>query len=470
MLFPTLTFAVFFVAAFIGNWWLRPNRTLWLLFLLAASWTFYGWWDARFVALLAFAVGWNWLLGGLIAAARGDALSPPPSARALLAIAVAVDLGLLGWFKYYGFFATSLVNLLRDLGLDFSPRIVHVTLPIGISFFTFQAISYVVDVFRGTIRPMRPLEFAVYLSFFPQLVAGPIVRASEFAPQLANPADPRFLPMAEAFRLIFSGLFKKVVISSFLASEIVDPVFAVPGQASSLEVLMASYAYAVQIYADFSGYTDIAIGCALLLGFRLPQNFDAPYRARSIQEFWRRWHMTLSRWLRDYLYIPLGGNRGTRAFVYRNLFLTMLLGGLWHGAAWHFVVWGALHGLALVVERHVRERAGWRPSPVLGWLLTFHFVSLTWIFFRAESIGDAFTLLARLLTAPGDAPLVTAPVVAVVAAALGAQFVPESFTLRMQWLYSRAGPALQAATFAFGLVLVDALGPEGVAPFIYFQF
>src|SRR3546814_461935 len=280
---------------------------------------------------------------------------------------------------------------------------------------------------------MRFDETALYMSFFPHLVAGPIVRASEFKPQLRQRADPRTIPAGEAFRLIAFGLFKKVVVSSYLATELVDPVFGAPGAHAPLELLVAVYAYAIVIYADFSGYTDIAIGCALLLGIRFPQNFDAPYRALSLQDFWRRWHMTLSRWLRDYLYIPLGGNRDGVRRTYRNLFLTMLLGGLWHGAAMTFIVWGAIHGGFLCLERVVRER--WRvlyPEPVLPaaaslflrWLLTFHVVCLAWIFFRADSVGTAFDVLGGLVSGSGPSPLVTTLAVVTIALSIASQFVP----------------------------------------------
>jgi D-alanyl-lipoteichoic acid acyltransferase DltB (MBOAT superfamily) len=319
------------------------------------------------------------------------------------------------------------------------------------------------------------LDFAVYISFFPQLVAGPIVRASEFEPQMDHRPDPRHVRSPEAFRLIFQGLFKKVVVSSFLATNIVDPVFADPDRYSALENLWAVYAYAIQIYADFSGYTDIAIGCALLLGFRFPQNFDAPYISLSVQDFWRRWHMTLSRWLRDYLYIPLGGNRGSTAFIYRNLFLTMLLGGLWHGAAWTFVVWGALHGAYLIGEREIKGRwepRGYDPRLVKGlqWLVTFNLVCLAWIFFRAENFGSAMEMIGQILFAGGTGPLVTGLVVFVVLAMLASQFVPIRLVYRVEDVFAATPLIVHALALAGGLLIIDALGPEGVAPFIYFQF
>jgi D-alanyl-lipoteichoic acid acyltransferase DltB (MBOAT superfamily) len=444
------------------------------LFLVGASWFFYGYWDSRFVLLLAASTAGNFLAGELISRALGPGDTKTAASKLLVGAAVAFNLAGLAWFKYYGFFVSSLHNALSDFGMDLPLPLLHVTLPIGISFFTFQAISYVVDIGRADAKPMRPLDFAVYLSFFPHLVAGPIVRATEFAPQLERPMRASAIPAGAAFMLILGGLFKKVVISSYLASHIVDPVFSVPAAHSSPEILLAIYAYAIQIYADFSGYTDIAIGCALLLGIRFPLNFDAPYTARSLQDFWRRWHMSLSRWLRDYLYIPLGGSRGSRLFTARNLMLTFVLGGLWHGAAWTFVIWGTIHGTGLVVERWAREAAGRRAQSVatlaLQWFVTFHVVCLAWVFFRAETFADARELLTRLVTARGPAPLVTPMLVTVVVGAVALQFVPKGSLERLQVAYMRLGPVLQGATLAVALVMIDVLGPQGVSPFIYFQF
>jgi len=353
------------------------------------------------------------------------------------------------------------------LGLGNAIPIFQLTLPVGISFFTFQAMSYVIDLRRGVIQPMRLLDFAVYLSFFPQLVAGPIVRASEMAPQIAKRPDPRQVASAEAFHLILRGLFKKVVISSWLASNIVDDVFADPQGHSSLDVLFGVYGYAIQIYADFSGYTDIAIGVALLLGFRFPINFDRPYSALSLREFWRRWHITLSSWLRDYLYIPLGGNRGQTADMYRNLLITMLLGGLWHGSTWNFVVWGAIHGVALIIERSLPIE---RIHPALRWALTFHVVCFAWIFFRASSFSAASDVLTAITGSSGDTKILNAGLILVLLSAIGVQFVTKSTSARMDYWMSRRPILMQGITFGVGLVIIDTLGPDGIAPFIYFQF
>ena len=304
------------------------------------------------------------------------------------------------------------------------------------------------------------------------------MRPAELIPQIETPRDPRRVDTSRAFYLIASGLFKKVVIANYLASSIVDPVFATPGQHSSLEILVAIYAYAVQIYADFSGYTDIAIGIALLLGFTFPQNFDSPYAAVSVQDFWRRWHMTLSRWLRDYLYIPLGGSRGSRLLTYRNLMLTMLLGGLWHGAAWTFVIWGGLHGVgprrasaggataAAAVERAEAAGRRWRAR-----LLTFHFVCFAWIFFRADSFSAAWDMIEGLFTRWGEpSPLVTSGVLLAIAVGIGSQYLPARIPRLVMARFSRLPVLGQATVLGARAHAHERDGPRGVAPFIYFQF
>src|SRR6476646_654698 len=314
MLFPTITFAIFFMIVLPASWLLMPRRERWKIFMLAASYFFYGYWNWRFVFLLAASTLVNQVFARAIFRNEVER-----TRRALLAGAVVVNIALLGYFKYADFFIRSSRDVLDSAGLSVGNTIIAVTLPVGISFFTFQALSYIIDIYRGDFEPGPLINFATYLSFFPHVVAGPIVRAREFMPQIYELKYPRRIDASRSFFLIFIGLFKKVVIANFLATEIVDVVFATPNRHSSLEILVAIYAYAVQIYADFSGYTDMAIGLALLLGFKFPQNFDSPYAAVSIQDFWRRWHMTLSRWLRDYVYIPLGGSRKGELAMYRNL-------------------------------------------------------------------------------------------------------------------------------------------------------
>jgi D-alanyl-lipoteichoic acid acyltransferase DltB (MBOAT superfamily) len=472
VLFPTATFAIFFLLVLPLSWLLMPDVRRWQPFIIAASFVFYAGWDWRFCLLLAFSIVWNQAFALAIHAQKAA------SARKTLLVAALVgDLGLLAYFKYYDFFVTSTNNLFAVVGIDVPLDVRSIVLPVGISFFTFMAIAYVVDVYRREFEPSSLGAFAAYLSFFPHLVAGPIVRPGELIPQMCSPRDPRYVDTSRAFFLIATGLFMKVVIANHLAAGIVDEVFGAPDQHSSLEVLVGIYGYSVQIYADFFGYTNIAIGIALLLGFTFPQNFDAPYSAVSITDFWRRWHMTLSRWLRDYLYIPLGGNRGGKLLTYRNLMLTMLIGGLWHGAGWTFVVWGGIHGSALVAERWWRGRPGFveRPSTPArrAWhrFVTFQVVCFAWIFFRAESFSDAWDVIARLFTAWGEpSPLVTAGVLAAIAVGIGSQYLPRRVPLVIMARFSRLPIPAQALVLSLCLLGVHAMGPEGVAPFIYFQF
>jgi D-alanyl-lipoteichoic acid acyltransferase DltB (MBOAT superfamily) len=473
LIFPTIQFAVFFVAVFTVSWLLMQRQALWKPFILAASYVFYGYTDARFVLLLFGSTIFNQVMA--------EALHRTRDGRArnvLTAVAVGGNLAALGWFKYYNFFLDSVTTLFSKVGATPPLPLLQVALPVGISFFTFQALSYVIDVQRRAISPAKPVDFAVYLAFFPHLVAGPIVRASEFIPQLRRPQDPRRIQATRAFFLIVGGLVKKVVIADFLATHIVDDVFDNPAAHSTWQVLVGIYGYAVQIFCDFSGYSEMAIGIALLLGFRFPENFNAPYTAVSLQDFWRRWHMSLSRWLRDYLYIPLGGNRGSGLFTYRNLMLTMLLGGLWHGAAWNFVIWGGIHGVGLAVERVLasrREARGHAPARdtvarrVVGRLVTFHVVCLAWVFFRADGVGSAFSVFGRLLSFDGGGA-VAANVLALVAVGIGMQYLPRDATGRLQRGFARLSVGVQGAVLAACLVLVSALGNQEVAAFIYFQF
>jgi D-alanyl-lipoteichoic acid acyltransferase DltB (MBOAT superfamily) len=531
-----MTFALFLVVVLGVSWKLIDRPVQWKLFVLAASYVFYGWADWMFCLLLAGSTVGNWMVGLAIARAGTDG-----ARRAWMLVGVTLNLALLGFFKYYGFFVDSVLAALEPLGLAPTALLVQIALPVGISFFTFCAISYVIDVFRDEQEPVALLDFAVYLAFFPHLVAGPIVRVSEFEPQLRRRRNPDTIDATRAARLICRGLFKKVVIANYLATAIVDPVFVAPAQHTNWELLVGAWAYAVQIYADFSGYTDIAIGIALLMGIKFPDNFDQPYSSRSIQEFWRRWHMTLSRWLRDYLYIPLGGNRGGPRAEYRNLFLTMLLGGLWHGASWNFVIWGAFHGCGLAVERwHAmrepkpayvdlgaagdlppqrrsarpsvggwserlglgqggrtsgegspapgRTSADYRPddatvvmqqptvvqrrtmNPWLARLWVFHFVVVGWIFFRAPDLGVAISYLVSLVTNWGVGTLVTGTVLLAIAVGMVGQFVPRRFGDALEFRASKLPPMVLAVGIGLWLVVINLLGPQGVAPFIYFQF
>ena len=468
MLFPTMVFGLLFLVVFVTAWSLDQENTRRKAFLLLASWVFYGWWDWRFVALLIFSATFNWAIAELI-----DRNSSRGVRRALVALAVTVDLAILGVFKYYGFFIDQLGAALDLFGWRRDLPLLQIVLPVGISFFTFQAISYVVDVYRGQCRKARSLlDVMLLMSFFPHLIAGPIVRAKDFLPQLDRVPRPDRSMLARALLLIVWGLFKKTVIASELATGLVDPVFFDPSAHGAADLLAATYGYAVQIYCDFSAYSDIAIGVAAMLGYRFPRNFDQPYRASSLQDFWRRWHMSLSGWLRDYVYIPLGGGRGGLAGTCRNIMITLLLGGLWHGAAWTFVAWGALHGAALCWERiwgAIRPQGRPALPAAVGVLITFHIVCLGWILFRSESFPAALSFLEGF--ARWRAPAAATPfLIGMIGLGLAIHVLPPRLVERLGALARYApSPALGVA-IGLLMLLVEAIRPEGIAPFIYFQF
>lgn len=468
MLFPTLTFGLFFLVVFPAVWAARSNEWRKLL-LLVASWVFYGAWDWRFVPLLIGSALINWGAAALIAR-RDD----QGTRKALLIGGVAANLFLLGFFKYFDFFAQQAGSLLTLLGIGQDAPLMQVILPVGISFFTFQGISYIVDVHRGRVPAARLLDILLLMSFFPHLVAGPIVRAADLVPQFQQTPKLNRGTVSMGLLLIVWGLFKKAVIASELATQFVDPVFSTPSAHGSLDLILAAYGYAVQIYCDFSAYSDMAIGIAALLGYRFPRNFDRPYRSASLQEFWRRWHISLSRWLRDYLYIEaLGGSRGGKFRLYRNLMITMLLGGLWHGAAWTFVIWGGLHGTALVVERVWATSPRTRGIVLPHWakiVLTFHVVTLGWIFFRAASFGDALAYLGGIVAPATGAVTVTPLIVLLIAFGLAIHALRwDSMTRLAERLRALPAPAFAGALVA-AMLVVDAMRFEGIAPFIYFRF
>jgi D-alanyl-lipoteichoic acid acyltransferase DltB (MBOAT superfamily) len=475
LLFPTFDFAIFFAVAYTVHWLLNPYPAPWKLAMVVLSYVFYGW------------VGWSYCLllvaTSLIAHLGGRAIVATRTERSrrwAMGIACAALLGLLGWFKYYGFVSVNLDNVTHALGLGHAVPLLQVALPIAISFFTFMALSYVIDIYRRQLEPARPLDLALYLSFFPHLLAGPIVRGHELLPQLRKRRDADAVDYGRAFWLILAGLFKKVVISSYVASAIVTPVFAAPAQHSGLEAVFAAWGYAVQIYCDFSGYTDIAIGLALLMGIRFPINFDAPYTARTLQDFWRRWHVTLSRWLRDYLYVPLGGSAGSPLRTVRNILITMVLGGLWHGAAWTFVAWGLWHGAGQGVgflrrrSRVRRELPEVAEGPVRIWVQrfwTFQFVCLGWVFFNSSGLSQAWAVLGRAVSGWGKpSPLVTPLLVVVVLGTLASQYVPQLAVSRLQARFVATPATVQVGLLSVALLGITTFGPAGVAPFIYYRF
>jgi D-alanyl-lipoteichoic acid acyltransferase DltB (MBOAT superfamily) len=472
MLFPTIDFGLFFAFSITLVWSLNSRNELKKTALLGLSLAFYASWNWRFLLLLLVSGAVSYSVGLYV-----DASRQRPMRAVVLATGIAVDLGILAYFKYLDFFIAQFLTLTHSIGFDPPIGFVNVTLPVAISFLTFHAISYIVDVSRGRLAPSRsPIDILLYISFFPHLVAGPIVRAHEFLPQLASPRRAEDFSFGENMLLILGGLFKKMVIANYLAVRFVDPVFTDPSQFSRFDLIMAVYAYAIQIYADFSAYTDIAIGVAALLGYRFPQNFNQPYRALGIGDFWRRWHMTLSAWLRDYLYIPLGGNRHGRLATARNLMLTMLLGGLWHGANWTFLIWGAMHGAALVADHAWRRSAtfaafGSRPiARVCDWALTFHFVCFAWLFFRAPSLDAATQFLNGIWADNGAASTMPGVVLPLIACGAITQIVPAR---SREWLGAILDERGAVARAAFGfamLYVVIAMAPSASAPFIYFQF
>jgi len=474
LLFPTAEYGIFLLCVFAAAWALRRHLRAHKGLLLLASYGFYAFWNWRFLPLL---VGVSLLAAGV---GRGlQLVDGAPARKALLAFGVTASLATLVVFKYLGFLASAALNVLELTHLhSSSARLPEVALPVGISFFVFHAISLMVDAFRRRIAvPIRTLDALLYVAFFPQLIAGPILRAENFLPQLARPPDPESIDASRALGLIATGLVKKVLIANVIAGQLVDPVFESIGTHSGIEALLAIYGYAAQIYCDFSGYSDIAIGSALLLGYRLPENFNAPYLATSPRDFWRRWHISLSTWLRDYLFIPLGGSRRSEGRIAANLAITMVLGGLWHGAAWTFVLWGAFHAAGLMVHRLwsgseapvARQLKAFCGNEWVARILTFHFVCIGWIFFRSSSI-DAVWELFKALGRWRETPPLSAAVMLALCLGLLTQLLPPLRRATARQRFSRLPLLIQGFAFAVVVFLIEALAPQGVAPFIYFQF
>ena len=398
MLFNSLEFLVFFPIVLAVYYVLSTRaQNAWLLL---ASYVFYGWWDWRFLGLILLSTVVDFFVGQRIHASDDDR-----ARKRLLAVSIATNLGILGIFKYYGFFVESGVAMLEAAGFQAHVSTLQIILPVGISFYTFQTMSYSFDIYRRRIEPTRNfLNFGLFVAYFPQLVAGPIERAHHLLPKLEAVRRIRWLDIAVGFELILIGFFKKVAVADTLGP-IVDSRFADPSLSSGGDLLITIYLFAFQIYGDFSGYSDIARGVSRFFGVDLMRNFNQPYLSQSITEFWRRWHISLSTWLRDYLYIPLGGNRKGPRRTYVNLMATMLLGGLWHGANWTFVVWGGLHGLYLAVHKALLgDRRVTAETPRFGThylvrvFVTFHLVCLAWVFFRAADFATAIEILVRIVS------------------------------------------------------------------------
>ncbi len=464
MIFTEARFLFFFILVF-GVYWAVDHLRFRKIWLLVASYAFYAAWDWRFLGLIIGSTVLDYFVGLKLE----NAVHP----KRVVWVSVVANLGALGFFKYFNFFLESGHSFFSWMGLDVSMPVLSIILPVGISFYTFQTMSYSLDIYYKKMAPVRDFwDLALFVAFFPQLVAGPIVRARDFLPQLAEKKSFGQVMVRRACMLFFIGYFKKMCLSDALLSTYADQFFAEPEKYDAFSSFLGVMCYTVQIYCDFSGYSDMAIACAALLGFSLCDNFNHPYLASNITSFWRRWHMSLSSWLRDYLYIGLGGNRGGALFTSRNLMLTMLLGGLWHGAGWNFVIWGGLHGLALMIHKAWAGLAGDRQPglrTVLGWPITLYFVSVLWIFFRSETFEKAWLICkSYILWDTEGARQLPTRLIWVLTGLLAVHFIA-----RKGWVQPLI-KRLPNWAFAVLMGVLSALALHFAAtntqPFIYFQF
>jgi D-alanyl-lipoteichoic acid acyltransferase DltB (MBOAT superfamily) len=470
MLFNSLTFLAFFAVVFLlhrlmPTWGTRKGL------LLLGSYIFYAAWNPPYIAILLFSTALDWWLAKRIWLSTNER-----KRRILLIVSLVANLSLLGFFKYGGFLLQNFVEMAGALGVIYAPPAWNIVLPVGISFYTFASLSYTLDVYRREIdADVGFLDYALFVSFFPHLVAGPIVRARAFLPQLREPRNASSAQIGWGLAMVFMGLFSKTVLADSLFAPIADAVYLAPGQYSSLDTWAAVIGFSGQIYYDFSGYSLCAIGLALCFGFAFPDNFHHPYAARGFSDFWRRWHISLSTWLRDYLYIPLGGGRNGKWRTYRNIALTMLIGGLWHGASWMFVLWGALHGLFLIVERWLKPRAvqdAGEPGRRIGMtLLTCLLVTLAWIPFRASSPSAAGAIWAGLFRSNATAHLDPWPVLLCFIGML--MTIGWHFTLRdtsIEAYLGRQSEFSKAAALSICLIGIFLVSGGDERAFIYFQF
>ena len=481
MWFNSFDFAVFFVVV-LGAYWAfqrwRHGLRAQNLMLLAASYFFYGYWDYRFLSLIAISTIVDYVAGLRIQRAADEGgETAHRRMRLWLVASMCTNLGLLGFFKYFNFFVGSFESA---FGVDAGALHLNIVLPVGISFYTFQTMSYTIDIYRGLMKPTRRfVDFALFVAFFPQLVAGPIERATALLPQILERrrfSRPQF---GQGLHLIFWGLFKKVFVADNLA-RIVDQVFVEGGDPTSFAILCGVYAFAFQIYCDFSGYSDIARGCAKCMGIELRLNFNCPYVATNPRDFWGRWHMSLSTWLRDYLYIPLGGNRHGTARLYRNLALTMVLGGLWHGAKWTFVLWGIYHGTVLIIHRlleptlkGIRVLQGGVPG--LAWhvvrvVFMFHIVCVSWLLFRATGLGQLYIMTGNFLglTGPADLALLL-PLLKFIGPLILVEVIQTALERRGADGLARVSVWIKCPAYAVLFYLFAFYGGAAES-FIYFQF
>ncbi|QDU67606.1 MBOAT family O-acyltransferase [Engelhardtia mirabilis] len=478
MLFNSFEYVLFLWTVYVLFWTLRTRRKLRHTMLLVASYWFYAQADWRFLSLLVVSSLVDFWAG------RGvhDALEAGNRRRAhaFLGLSLAVNLGLLGTFKYADFFLGGFSDLAQAVGLDPIGLRLDLVLPVGISFYTFQTLSYTFDIYRGKLRPIASLlDFSLYVSFFPQLVAGPIVRAIQFLPQLEQPPEYDDRRVSSGLFQILRGLVKKLLMADVLGAHLVDAAFAdadTMGQLGAPALLLATYAYALQLYGDFAGYSDIAIGSARLLGFELPKNFDAPFKSRSLEEFWTRWHITMSSWFMDYVYVGLGGSRVGFWRYARNVIVAWGLVGLWHGAAWTFALWGLYHGLWLVAVRCVRMLLPDERLPqnklfaVLGVLFTFHVVAFSMILFRCPDLATFSSAVAQLGDWSMGLPNVPWQIWLVLGLGYASHLMPDAWQQALERGWEATPRVVQGLALAASMVLLFALHPPGLAPFIYFQF
>jgi len=471
LLFSSGTFLAIFLVFLIIYAVVFRQKALRTIYILLFSLFFYYKAGGFFVFLLMSATVGNFLLSNLIS---NNGRPPNFKNKFFLILTIIANLSVLGYFKYTGFLIFNINEITQN---NFA--IPNIILPIGISFYLFQAISYSVDVYKREFPVEKNfLDFAFYLCFFPQLVAGPIVRAKEFIPQIKTTPKITNEDVGNGLFLFLLGFVKKTVISDFVSLNLVDRVFAMPENFTPLENLLAVYAYSIQIYCDFSGYSDMAIGLALLLGYKLPLNFRTPFQAKSVTEFWRRWHISLSSWLRDYLYISLGGNRKGKIRTYINLFVTMLIGGLWHGASWKFVAWGGLHGAALAVERLFRkEKSGNNFAlNIVKIFFTFHFVAFTFIFFRAADFETAILLIRQISYFNFNWSQIFVVIssykfaLMLMLFASFIHFIPEKIAEKIKDLFVRAPVLIKIIIAGLIFRISFSIAASDVQPFIYFQF
>ena len=468
MLFVEFRFFWFFLAVFAVYWSLRENRTR-KIWLLLCSYFFYACWNWKFLFLIMASSALDYLVGTMLARTQDQR-----ARRGWLILSLCANLGTIAFFKYYNFFVTSAAALLAWLGLHPSLHTLNIIIPVGVSFYTFHSMSYTIDVYRRKLKPVSSiLDLACFIGFFPQMVAGPIVRASAFLPQLRAIRSLAGVDVRGALVLFLTGFIKKACIADAVAP-FVDRYFDAPANFTAASAWVAVLFYAIQIYCDFSGYTDMAIATAGLLGYQLPVNFRFPYFAANISDFWHRWHISLSSWLRDYLYIPLGGNRGPEWFVCRNIMITMLLGGLWHGGAWTFVIWGGLHGVALIIHREWQRRTEATPFARsimrwLAWPLTVYWVCVAWIFFRAVDLQHAVPALRSFLFfSGGGGEDLGAGMLWIVAGLALIHWLNFRETFSTWW--RRPSAPVFAAGYGCAFAVVLLFIPPHYAPFIYFQF